>query len=67
MFLYARHQSGKLGTYYTCICKDLKTVRGVQNRIVRGPRPSGLWHIYSVNESDWYKETGHYLVGKVRK
>lgn len=66
-FLYAKHESNRLGSDWTVICKDLKTVRGVQNRIVRGYAPSGIWRIYRVHENDWYKETGHFLVGKVYK
>jgi len=66
-FLYARHESNRLGSDWTVICKDLKTVRGVQNRLTRGYAPAGTWRIYRVHENDWYKETGHFLVGKLHK
>jgi hypothetical protein len=66
-FLYAKHESNRAGSDYTVICKDLKTIRGVQNRIIRSIRPVGEWHIYRVAEQDWYKRTGHFLVGKVKK
>jgi len=66
-FLYARHESYRLGCDHTVIAKDLKTVRGIQNRIIRGHAPAGKWFIYRVHENDWYKGTGHFLVGKVNK
>lgn len=66
-FLYATHESGRLGSDGTIICKDLKTVRGVQNRIIKGYALKGNWNIYRVHENDWYKDTGHFLVGKVTK
>ena len=65
--LYAKHESNQCGSDWTLICKDLKTVRGVQNRIVRGKWPSGEWRIYNCHEADWYGRTGHFLVGKVNK
>lgn len=65
--LYATHESGRCGSDWTVICKDLKTVRGVQNRIVKGHSPPGKWRIYQCHEKDWYKATGHFLVGKVTK
>jgi len=65
--LYAKHESNRLGSDWTCICKDLKTVRGVQNRIVRGKWPAGKWRVYSVHPDNWYRATGHFLVGKVTK
>ena len=67
--LYATHESMKPGSDYTVICKDLKTVRGVKNRI--GRRESkylpGLWFIWKCAESDWYSRNNHHIVGKVRK
>ena len=65
--IYAKHESDKPGSDWTCICKDLKTVRGVQNRIIRGGWSTGTWRIYRVSEHDWYSDTGHFLVGKVQK
>jgi hypothetical protein len=65
--LYAKHDSNKPGSDYTCICRDLKTVRGVQNRLIKGAWPSGTWRIYNCLDSDWYKATGHFLVGKLHK
>ena len=65
--LYAKHESDRCGSDWTCICRDLKTVRGVQNRLTKGRWPTGTWRIYSCHESDWYKATGHFLVGKLHK
>ena len=65
--MYARHESNHLGSDYTVMCKDLKTVRGVQNRILRGRWPAGQWRIYTCHIEDWYKRTGHFLIGKCTK
>jgi len=65
--LYAVHESERCGSDWTVIAKDLKTVRGIRNRILRGYAPKGEWRIYYVHEEDWYKRTGHFLVGKVNK
>ena len=65
--LYAKHESDRCGSDWTCLCRDLKTVRGVQNRIVRGAWSKGTWRIYRCDPADWYKRTGHFLVGKVCK
>ena len=65
--LYAVHESNRPGSDWTCIAHDLKTVRGMQNRIVKGAWPSGKWRIYRCHRDDWYKRTGHFLVGKVTK
>lgn len=67
MFLYAKHETNRPGSDYTCICKDLRTIRGVQNRIIKGYWIKGNWRIYQTTEHDWYKSTGHFLVGKVTK
>ena len=65
--LYAKHESNQCGTDWTLICKDLKTVRGVKSRIARGVWPEGGWWIYRCAESDWYKDTGHTVVGMFYK
>jgi hypothetical protein len=65
--LYARHDSYMLGSDYTVMAPDLETVRGVCNRIVRGKWPAGHWRIYDCHPADWYKVTGHFLVGKCHK
>ena len=64
---YATHESNRPGSDWTCVCDDLKTLRGVQNRIIRGAWAPGLWRIYVCDREDWYRATGHYLVGKVFK
>jgi hypothetical protein len=65
--LYAKHESGRCGSDWTCICKDLKTYRGVKNRVKRGAWPKGEWRIYQCSESEWYKTAGHVLLGKFYK
>lgn len=66
--LYAIHESNRCGTDYTIICRDLKTAKGVANRIKQSPsRPAGNWRIYSVAQENWYKDTGHKLIGTCRK
>ena len=65
--LYAVHESKKPGSDWTCIAHDLKTVRGMQNRIVRGKWPAGQWQIYRCSKEDWYKSTGHQWAGRVIK
>lgn len=53
--LYAKHTSGKLGSDYTMIT-DLKTVRGVENRLSAGRWPAGDWEVFQCTKEDWYKD-----------
>ncbi len=57
MRLYAKHESNKPGSDWTVICDDLKTIRGVQNRLTRGRFQSGVWRIYRCMEQDWNMAT----------
>jgi len=65
--LYAKHESDRLGSDWTLIFRDLKTLRGVKKRLLQGYAHPGLWYIYRCAEQDWYKETGHVLVGVILK
>jgi hypothetical protein len=65
--LYARHESGGLGSDSTVIAHDLKTARGLKKRILRGVYRSGMWTIYRCNREDWYTDKGHRWEGQVRK
>lgn len=61
--LYAKHESNGLGSDNTVIFDDLKTVRGAWKRLLRGAWKPGRWNFYRCAKEDWYKETGHELVG----
>jgi hypothetical protein len=43
-----------LGSANTLLARDLKTLRGVINRIERGAWGFGEWRIYYVSESRFY-------------
>ena len=64
--LYARHESNKCGSDYTVIAKDLKTVDGLRNRILRGHYLTGRWYVYRCPVDGFYKRDGHVLVGMVK-
>lgn len=45
--LYATHESNRPASDHTVIAHDLKTFKGIANRIVRGYWPSGVWAVYA--------------------
>lgn len=57
----------RLGAEWQRVIRDLKTLRGVENRIVRGVIPPGAvgCDIYRVASDHFYNEEKHRLVQKM--
>lgn len=57
----------RLGAEWQRVIRDLKTLRGVENRIARGVIPPGAvgYDVYRVASDHFYNEKKHQLVQKM--
>lgn len=63
MMLYATHESNKCGSDWTIICRDLKTPKGIANRLKRGVWPKGIWTIFVCTDDNFYAVETHRQIG----
>lgn len=63
-FVNAKKEN-QCGSEWTRIIKDLKTVRGVENRIARGVKPHGAIGYDLYQSADIYNEKSYRLIQKV--
>jgi hypothetical protein len=64
--IYAKHESDRLGSDWTIIT-HLKTFRAFKKQIRNSFAHPGVWNVYQCAHADWYKDTGHRLIGRITK